>query len=603
MRRFAASTLRLFVLTVLPGLLLVGSFRADTRPAVPSGKTVKPFTLKDPAGKTWSLADVRDKKAIVVVFLGTECPINNQNLPRLAEMHKKYADRVAFVGINSNVHDTPTRIAGHAAANGIPFPMLKDSGNVVADDFGARRTPEAFVLSPAGKILYQGRIDDQIGIGFKRKEPTRRDLVEAIEEVLAGKVVSQPKTEPAGCLIARAIKPKETGSITYTKHVSRILQDRCQECHRPGQVGPMPLMSFEDALSWSEMIREVVSEKRMPPWHADPKHGKFLNDRSLSTGERDTLLGWIKQGCPKGDMADVPAAKQWASGWMIGKPDVVFEMPYEIKVPADAGTRGIAYKYVIVPTNFTEDKWIQAAEARPGAREVVHHIIVYVGDKSGLGGLLGNRARNGPNAVRSDGIGNGFLAAYAPGDMPLILRPGQAKKVTKGAVLVFQMHYTPDGVERKDRSSVGLIFAKEPPKNEVRTRAIAQSRFQIPPGAKAHAVESKSMFDRDVDLYSFLPHMHLRGKDFEYVAILPDGKKKTLLSVPKYDFNWQTSYRLAQPLRLPAGSRIECLAHFDNSADNYNNPDPTKLVRWGDQTWQEMMIGFVDYAFVGEKTK
>jgi peroxiredoxin len=599
MRRFAACTLRLFVLTAVPGLLFVGSFRADTKPS--ASKTVKPFTLKDAAGKAWSLSDARDKKAIVVLFLGTECPINNQYLPRLAEMHKTYGDRFAFVGINSNVHDTPTRIAGHAKANSIPFPMLKDSANVVADDFGARRTPEAFVLSPAGAILYQGRIDDQIGIGYKRKQPIRRDLAVALDEVLAGKVVSQPKTEPAGCLIARAIKPKDTGSITYTKHVSRILQNRCQECHRPGQIGPMPLVSYEDALSWSEMIREVVSEKRMPPWHADPRHGKFLNDRSLSAADRDTLLGWIKQGCPKGDAADLLAEKKWDSGWSIGKPDVVFEMPYEIKVPAEASARGIAYKYVIVPTSFTEDKWVLAAEARPGAREVVHHIIVYVGDRSGLGGLLGGRARSGPSAERADGIGNGFLAAYAPGDMPLILRPGQAKKVSKGAVLVFQMHYTPDGVERKDRSSVGLIFAKEPPKNEVRTRAIAQSRFQIPAGAKAHQVESKTIFDRDIDLISLLPHMHLRGKDFEYVAVYPDGKKETLLSVPKYDFNWQTSYRLAKPIRLPAGTRIECTAHFDNSENNLNNPDPTKAVRWGDQTWQEMMIGFVDYAFVGEK--
>jgi hypothetical protein len=237
---------------------------------------------------------------------------------------------------------------------------------------------------------------------------------------------------------------------------------------------------------------------------------------------------------------------------------------------------------------------VQAAEARPGARQVVHHIIVYVFDRSRL------KARRGvggdPATVRRDGIGNGFLAAYAPGDMPLILQAGQAKKLPKGSVLVFQMHYTPDGVERKDRSSVGLIFAKSPPKYEVRTRGIANRLILIPPGAKDHEIVSRTTFDQDVELLGMLPHMHLRGKDFKYVAHFPDGKKETLLSVPKYDFNWQSNYRLEKPITLPAGTKIVCTAHFDNSEDNFNNPDPKKLVMWGNQTWEEMMIGFVDYA-------
>ncbi len=595
MRLAECSTRVLLVLTVIPALLLAGSFRADTKAPTATGKTVKPFTLKDSVGKPWSLADASGKKAVVVVFLGTECPINNQYLPRLSELHKTYSDRVAFVAVNSNAHDTPARIAGHAKANGIAFPVLKDSANVVADDFGARRTPEAFVLTPDGKVLYQGRIDDQIGIGYKRKAPTRRDLALALDEVLAGKSVSKPLTDVAGCLIARAKKPTETGTITWTKHVSRIFQQRCQECHRPGQVGPMPLLTFEDALSWSGMIREVIEEKRMPPWHADPRHGKFLNDRSLTAQQRETILGWIKQGCPKGDPAELPAAKAWETGWGIGKPDVVFEMPNEFTVPAEAGDRGIAYRYFVVPTKFTEDRWVQAAEARPGAREVVHHIIVYVFDRSRLGG------GRGAGGGRRDPIGDGFLVAYAPGDMPLRLEPGQAKKLPKGAILLFQMHYTPDGVERTDRSSVGLIFAKQPPKYEVRTRSIAQRWLSIPPGDAKYQATSRTTFDRDSELLSMMPHMHLRGKDFKYVVVYPDGKKETLLSVPKYDFNWQSSYRLEKPMRLPAGTRIECTAHFDNSVDNPNNPDPKKRVGWGDQTWQEMMIGFVDYAVVGEK--
>lgn len=586
MRRVVISLCCLAVLVLLTRLAPV---EAETKAA----KSVKPFSLKDADGKAWSLAGQKDTKAVVVLFLGTECPINNQYLPRLGELHKEYAEKgVAFVGVNSNVHDTATRVASHAKANAIPFPVLKDVGNVVADDFAAKRTPEAFVLSPAGTILYRGRIDDQIGVGFKRKEPTRRDLAVALDETLADKAVSTPLTDTPGCLIARVIKPKEGGSITFTKHVSRILQNRCQECHRQGEVGPMPLLSYEDALSWQEMISEVVSENRMPPWNADPKHGKFANDRSLTKEEKETLLGWIKQGCPKGDDKDMPEAKTFVSGWSIGKPDAVFSMDKEYTVPADGGKQGVKYQYFRVKTNYAEDRWVQAAECKVGAREVVHHVIVYIIDPT-----AGNKGKPGAGV---DGIGNSFLAAYAPGDMPLNLPAGYAKKLPKGSTLVFQMHYTPDGVVRKDRSSVGIVFAKQPPKYEVKTRGISQQLFLIPPGAKSHQVKSKTTFDKDVLLMSYLPHMHLRGKDFKYYITYPDGKKEVGMSVPRYEFNWQNNYRLEQPIKLPAGTRIDCTAHFDNSTGNANNPDPKSWVKWGDQTWEEMMIGFVDYAFERE---
>ncbi len=578
------------LLLLLPLVALSGgeSKPEKAKPAGSVGKTIANFTLKDFDGKPWSLADVANKKAVVVVFMGTECPINNAFMPRLAELHKSYADKdVVVVGINANNQDTATRVAGHAKENKLPFPVLKDTANVVADQFGAQRTPEAFVLDAKGKVVYQGRIDDQFGIGFRRAGPTRSDLADALEEFLAGRDVSVAKTDVAGCLIARATKPKETGTVTYTKQVSRILQKNCQECHRTGQVGPMELVTYEDALNWSDTIQEVIKEKRMPPWHADPAHGKFSNDRSLTQEDRDALLSWVEQGCPKGDPKDLPAERAFAKGWIIGKPDVVFTMPDEIKVPAKTDANGIKYKHVLVPTNFDEDRWVQAAEAKPGAREVVHHIIVYVAAKGQRPGAGGNPR---------DGIGNGFLAAYAPGDMPAMFAPGTAKKLPKGATLVFQLHYTPNGVEQTDRSSIGLIFAKEPPAQEVKTRGIAQQLLFIPPGASNHEAKSVATFDEDVDLYSLLPHMHLRGKDFVYKAVYPDGKKETLLSVPHYDFNWQSNYRLVKPLRLPAGTKIECTAHFDNSSDNPNNPNAKALVHWGEQTWDEMLIGFVDYA-------
>jgi peroxiredoxin len=556
----------------------------------PAGK-VADFTLTDVrTDKPVSLGDFKAKKAVVVVFIGTECPINNAYMPRLAELAKAYADKgVAFLAINSNCNDTPPQIAGHAKKYDLPFPVLRDPANVVADQFGAKRTPEAFLLDGSRHVVYQGRIDDQFGVGYKREAPTRRDLAEAIDEVLAGKPVSQRSTQAAGCFIARAVKAKADGSITFSKGVSRVLQKNCQECHRPGQVGPMPLLTYEDAVAWSDTIREAVEQKRMPPWLADPHFGKFQNDRSLPDADRATLLGWIEQGCPKGDSTDLPPPREFAEGLTIGKPDVVFTMPDEFTVPATVDEKGLEYQYFVVRTKFDEDKWIQAAEAKPGNKAVVHHIIVFVVKPGKNGKLL--REKSG------DGIGDGFLTAYAPGELGTVLAPGQAKRIPKNSLLAFQLHYTPNGVEQTDQSSVGFIFAKEPPKVEVRTRAIAQRQLNIPPGDADYEAKSETVFDQDADLLSLMPHMHLRGKDFRYEIIYPDGKRETPLSVPRYDFAWQSTYRLEKPLHLPAGTKIECTAHYDNSKDNPNNPDPTRSVRWGDQTWDEMMIGFVDYAY------
>ena len=586
MRRLAIPA-GLFLFAVLVGCAL----RAAPAPRSASGQRIADFTLKDAAtDKPVSLNEFKTKKAVVVVFVGTECPINNAYMPVLTELAKTYADKgVQFLGVNSNSNDTPAMIAGHAQKNHLPFPVLRDAANVVADQFGAKRTPEAFVLDSDSRIRYQGRIDDQFGVGAQRKAPTRRDLVEALDEVLAGKPVAVASTKVAGCFIARAMQPKAEGSITYARDVSRVLQKNCQECHRPGQIGPMPLTTYEDALAWSDTVREVIEQKRMPPWLADPHFGTFLNDRSLSAEDRATLLGWIDQGCPKGNLADLPPAKSFPEGWTIGKPDVVFEMPDEFTVPATVDEKGLKYQYFTVRTKFDEDKWIQAAEAKPGNRAVVHHIIVYV-LKPGKGtGVMRDKT--------ADGIGDGFLTAYAPGELSSALPLGSAKRIPKNSVLVFQMHYTPNGVEQNDRSSVGLVFAKEPPKIEVRTRSAAQRHIAIPPGENNYEATSATTFEQDAELLSFLPHMHLRGKDFRYEVVFPDGKRETLLSVPRYDFNWQSAYRLEKPLHMPAGTRIECTAHYDNSKDNPNNPDPNKLVRWGDQTWDEMMIGFVDYAY------
>jgi mono/diheme cytochrome c family protein len=379
-----------------------------------------------------------------------------------------------------------------------------------------------------------------------------------------------------------AAKPK--AKVTYAGNVARILQENCQVCHHPGTAAPFSLMTLDDAVRQADNIKEAVSDGRMPPWYADPRYGHYGNDRRLKPEDKQALLAWVDSGMEAGDMKDLPPARTFADGWVIGKPDVVFEMPEVQDVPA---TGVVPYMYYTTPTNFKEDVWVQAAEARPGDRGVVHHIIVSYRDPKS------KQRSNGR------GIGDGFLVGTAPGDMPLILRPGFARRIPAGAELIWQLHYTPNGKAAKDRSQVGLIFYKgdKPPKYNSQTLGVSEGSFVIPPGDANHKVESEWTAPRDTLLLGYMPHMHLRGKDFEYKAEYPDGKTEILLSIPHYDFNWQLSYHEQKPYHLPKGTKIHCTAHFDNSAANKANPDPKKEVRWGDQTWEEMMIGWVDFVW------
>jgi peroxiredoxin len=553
-------------------------------PASSVGKMVASFTLPDTTGRPVALADFKDRRAVVVLFLGTQCPINNLYAAHLGELHKEFAPQgVQFLAINANQQDGARDIAEHARKYELPFPVLRDEGNVIADRFGATRTPEAFVLDAQRVVRYQGRIDNHFGIGYQRPKATRRDLAQALTEVLAGRTVSVPTTPVAGCFIGRATRKAAEGTITFSKHVAPILQNRCQECHRPGQIGPMPLLTYDDASAWADTIREVIQEKRMPPWYADPRHGKWSNDRSLTSTERDMLLAWVAQGAPRGDDRDMPPAKHFAEGWRIGEPDAVLTMPKAFNVPAETPRFGIPYKHFFVETNFPEDRWVERAEAKAGATEVVHHIVVFI---------VPPEENFFPGNPRTPA-----LSGTAPGDMPLILPKGAAKHLPKGSRLVFQMHYTPNGKAQADRSSIALIFAKEPPQREVITVPVANPVFQLSPGADNVPVEAWYTMKRDGYIVGFMPHMHLRGKDFLYDAIYPDGKTERLLSVPRYSFGWQSIYRPAEPVMMPKGTRIHCVAHFDNSAGNANNPDPTATVRWGDQTWEEMMIGWIDFAY------
>jgi peroxiredoxin/mono/diheme cytochrome c family protein len=560
------------------GLMSMPAAAAEQQP-------VGDFSLADYHGKTFGLADFKDKPVLVVAFVGTECPLAKLYGPRLAELEKEYGVKgVGFVGIDPNAQDGVTQIAAFARLHGIAFPILKDLNNLATDRFGARRTPEVFVLDAKRVVRYRGRIDDQYAIGVQRDKPHDRDLAQALDELLAGKPVTKPTTDVTGCLIGRAKQPAADSPVTFAKDIAPIFNRRCVECHRAGEIGPFSLTEYTKAAGWADMIAEVVEDGRMPPWHADPKYGHFANDRRLTAEEKKLIRTWVANGAPAGDLTALPPSPKFTDGWQLSKlPDKIVAIrgkPYD--VPAEGAVR---YQYFIAPTGFDEDKWLAAVEVQPGNRAVVHHILVFARQIGEKGDPDGGGTR-------------GFLASYVPGLRPQPYPAGMAKRVPANSILVFQVHYTPNGSKQTDLSRIGFVFAD--PKtitHEVKTTSAVQRQIAIPPGAADHVIEATSRASADgALLLGYMPHMHLRGKAFSYEAVHPDGKREMLLDVPQYDFNWQTSYRLAEPIKLTAGTKLHAVAHYDNSADNPSNPDPEKSVRWGEQTWNEMMIGYFDVA-------
>lgn len=542
--------------------------------------------LADHHARELRIGDRTGEKLTVIAFLGADCPLAKTYAPRLGDLAREFEPQgVRFLGIDANVQDSLTDIERFAQNHKLPFPLLKDRDGALADRLGATRTPEVFVVDGEWKVRYAGRIDDQFGLttgaGYARPKLSRRDLAEALTDLLAGREPAVARTVASGCVIGRRSEVEPHGDVTFTNQVARILQKRCESCHREGEVAPFALKDYDEVVGWAGMIREVVSEGRMPPWTANPRFGHFANDARLSDEEKQTLFTWIDNGCPQGDPAELPAPRTYAEGWGVGEPDAVYYISeHGYDVPADGV---VDYQYFEVDPGFTEDKWVQWAEAKPDARPVVHHIVCFVVP---------------PGARRGGGIGgelrpDGLISVYAPGTSPWAYPAGTAFFVPAGGKLRFQMHYTPNGTAMKDRSCVGFKFA-----NPADVRARARSGFtanfglEIPAGADDHAVDSRYRFRKDSTLVSLFPHMHLRGKSFRYEAEYPDGTREVLLDVPRYDFNWQLRYDLAEPKPMPKGTRLYCTSTYDNSADNPANPDPTQTVRWGDQTWEEMHVGF-----------
>ena len=529
----------------------------------------------------------------MLAFLGTECPLVKLYGPKLQRLSDSLDGRgVAFLGVNSNRQDSLTDISVFARRHGVTFPILKDGGRKLADMVKAERTPEVVVLDQNRRIVYRGRIDNQYGVNsrgsYAREKSTENWLVKGIEAALEGTTPETMHVPAQGCLIARARPVQADSEVTFGGQIADILNRNCVNCHRDGEIAPFALQDYDEVAGWADMIREVVQDNRMPPWHADPAHGDFANARGLTAEEKGLINQWVLAGAPPGDLTSVPSPPPKADGWQLdAEPDLVVSMGTTFEVPAEGEVR---YKYFKVNPEFKENRWVRAAEVVPGSRDVVHHILVFARDPSQKDAPLGAG-------------GGSFLAAYVPGLRAAEYPAGMAKLVRAGSELVFQMHYTPNGRVRTDESSIGLYFMDEDEVREVVvTQEVRNGRFEIPPGASDFPVEAKSpRAQTGVKLLSMMPHMHLRGKSFRYDAILP-GRTETLLNVPAYDFNWQTSYRLKQPLAVPSGTQLYCKATFDNSSDNPNNPDPSAVVKWGDQTDDEMMLGYYDIA-VPRKTK
>lgn len=552
------------------------------------GRLIPDLEFTTVRGETHRLSDfTAGHQATVIALTETGCPVAQKYLPRLKRLAERFGKHnVAMLLVNTSSADEPGELREYVKDRGIGVPYIHDPEKRIAGVLGAMTTTDAFVLDRARTLQYRGAVDDQYGIGYIKPEPRRTHLLNAVGAVREGRRPQTPATWAPGCELAMdgeggGAEPKR--ELTYHGRIARIVNRHCVECHREGGIAPFSLMSYDDLVGHRGMVRKMVSTGRMPPWFAAEHTGPWANDRTMPEADREALLTWLEGDRPKGDPADAPVPPRFPDGWTIGEPDVVLELPEAFDVPADGL---VPYKYAKVETDFGEDKWVKAMEIRPTQRQVVHHSLV-----------LMRRDKKGPFSRKKrerDGL-NGFFAAYVPGNSYRVYRDGLAKRLPAGATLIFQMHYTPNGRAVSDRTQLGLIFADEPPRHEVRTHGIANREIRIPAGAAEHAETAQVPVPRDIRLLSLMPHMHYRGKAFRYELVEPDGETRRLLDVPSYDFNWQLSYRFAEPPLIERGSRIEVTGWYDNSAGNPANPDPTRTVTWGLQSVEEMLIGYVEY--------
>jgi peroxiredoxin/mono/diheme cytochrome c family protein len=554
------------------------------------------FTLTDIHGQTKTLTDLAGPKGTLLAFIGVECPLVKLSAPKLVRLAEKYqAEGIHFVAIDPNAQDSLLEIKKFQEEHKLPFAVLLDKGGSTAQQLQIERVPTVLLLDANKELVYRGRVDDQYGfrpgldgrkLSYQLPKPKREDLARAIDDLLASKPIQLAQTEATGCLIGKARTPDPKSKVTYSDQIVRLFNAHCVSCHRPGQIGPFALGSYEDAAGWAEMILEVVSDRRMPPWHADPAHGTFSNDARLRDEQIQLVKDWVAAGVPEGDRSQVPTPPKFPEGWLMPEPDQVIYMADKAYSVQAEGT--VPYINFIVDPGWKEDKWVTAMEPRPGNPKVVHHIVMFVIPPPGRTKYY---TKGLPLTVLD------WFASFAPGLRPPVLPEHMGRFIPAGSKLLFQMHYTPCGTPEEDRSFIGIKFADPAKvKREVAVQHAGNMFFSIPPQVKNHQLEAWYDFSRDSVLLTVSPHMHWRGKDFKYTLHFPDGREQVVLFVPQYDFGWQTTYTLAEPIRVPKGSRLHCVAHYDNSADNLNNPNPMATVRFGEQTWDEMMYGWFEIA-------
>jgi len=557
---------------------------AHAAPSSEAATAIGDFALLDQEGRFHRLYQNSDATAVVLFVHGIGCPIVRNSLATLKKLRTRYVPKgVRFFLLNANLQDDRAALKNEAALYHIDFPILKDRSQLVAESLSIKRTAEVILIDTHDwTIRYRGAIDDRFYYEAQKNAPSGQYLQDAIDALLDHQPIASPQRPGVGCLIFTGDTPKRPPS--FAREIVPLLREKCVICHRPDGVAPWAMDSYQTVRGWSAMMREVVMNKRMPPWHADPAIGEFSPDFSLSLAEQRTLIRWIDAGAPRGADADPLSATPIAPAdeWPLGTPDLVIDIP-EQQVPAQGV---IPYRWLNLPLPLASDRWVRAVHLKPSNRAVLHHGFVFA--------KYPKHAKNRePRWL--EGL-NGFFAAYVPGfdALPFPERSGQF--LPAGATLLFQLHYVPIGREMTDKPQLALYFHTTPPSREYKVASAANMAIRIPPHASDHEERAEATAADEGLLHAFYPHMHYRGSRFQYHAVYPDGRSEALLSVPNYSFNWQTVYNLKNPKPLPSGTKIIVRAMFDNSARNPANPDPSQEVRWGLQSKDEMLVGYFMYS-------
>ena len=569
--------------------------RAFTRQAQPRAlaqetvRVVRDVSLADTRGRLHGLAEWRDSRALVLLFLGSECPVSNGLAPEMARLAAAYGPRrVAFLGIHPDPEVSAEAAEGHAAEYGLKFPILLDPAQELARQAGVTHTPEAVVLDGDRRVLYRGRIDDRFAEpGKGRAEPTERDLQAALDAILAGKAPPVAETRPVGCPLPRAGAMGVKGKVTYNAHVAPILDRKCAGCHRRGGAGPFSLRNYRGAAKRADFLRDVTESRRMPPWKPEPGFGTFLDDPWLTDGELATIARWAETGAAEGDPADRPTPPEFPEGWHLGTPDLVFQMTEPFPVPAGGPD---LFRAFVIPIPRDRDDRVVAFEFRPGNRRVVHHAKLFADATDAC--RRRDQADPGPGFASGGGadIGTNALWEWTPGTIPRPYPPGTGKVIKAGSDLILFVHYHPDGKAEVDRSRVGIHLSKAPLAHEIAGIPLGSTRIDIPAGARHHEVAVSAVMPVDAHAYAVLPHAHFLLRELKLRAVLPDGSVRRLLWIKDWDLKWQGQYTYAAPVPLPRGTRLDLVGIYDNSEGNPRNPStPPKRVRFGPTSFDEML--------------